>query len=83
MKSSQQLYIKERWNVMKNSNKNLRIICANIGTLLLNFQDELTSPENSGRYFLHHDDRYDSFFTCLEDNVRQYLRVLNIQMKIN
>ena len=44
-------------------------------------RDELTSPENSGRYFLHHDNRYDSFFTCLEDNVRQYLRVLNVDEK--
>ena len=66
---------------MKNLNKNIRIICKYWHFVLTSTRDELTSPENSGRYFPHHDDRYDSFFTCLEDNVRQYLRVLNVDEK--
>lgn len=47
-------------------------------------RDEMTSPENSGRYFLHHDDRYEDFFKCLVDNVRQYLKVLAVdESKLN
>lgn len=41
-------------------------------------REELESPENSGRYFLHHNEKYSSFFKCLADNVRQYLRVLDV-----
>ena len=47
-------------------------------------RDEMTSPENSGRYFLHHDDRYEDFFKCLVDNVRQYLKILAVdESKLN
>lgn len=41
-------------------------------------RDELESPENSGRYFLHHNQNYQDFFNSLVDNVRQYLRVLSV-----
>ena len=41
-------------------------------------RQELTSPENSGRYFLHHKEEYKQFFDCLVDNVRQYLKVLSV-----
>ena len=41
-------------------------------------RDEIQSPENSGRHFLHHNEEYHDFFRCLDDNVRQYLRVLNV-----
>jgi len=47
-------------------------------------RDEMTSPENSGRYFLHHNENYKEFFDCLVDNVRQYLRVLGVdESKLN
>lgn len=42
-------------------------------------REELQSPENSGRYFLHHEEKYKEFFICLSDNVRQYLRVLDVE----
>lgn len=41
-------------------------------------REELQSPENSGRYFLHHEEKYSSFFNCLDKNVRQYLNILNV-----
>jgi uncharacterized protein (TIGR02466 family) len=41
-------------------------------------REELQSPENSGRYFLHHEEKYKDFFKCLSDNVRQYLKILEI-----
>lgn len=41
-------------------------------------REELQSPENSGRYFLHHEEKYKDFFYCLSENVRQYLRVLEV-----
>ncbi len=41
-------------------------------------REELESPENSGRYFLHHDEKYSDFFKCLSDNVRTYLNVLDV-----
>lgn len=41
-------------------------------------REEIESPENSGRYFLHHENKYQSFFDCLVENVRQYLNVLNV-----
>lgn len=41
-------------------------------------REELQSPENSGRHFLHHKEKYKDFFKSLSDNVRQYLRVLNV-----
>jgi len=41
-------------------------------------REELQSPENSGRYFLHHEQKYSEFFKCLDQNVRQYLKVLNV-----
>ena len=42
-------------------------------------RQELKSPENSGRYFLHHNENYSDFFKCLDDNVRQYLKVLSVK----
>ncbi len=42
-------------------------------------REELQSPENSGRYFLHHEEKYKDFFKSLSDNVRQYLRVLDVE----
>ena len=41
-------------------------------------RNEIQSPENSGRHFLHHNEKYHDFFRCLDDNVRQYLKVLNV-----
>ncbi len=41
-------------------------------------REELESPENSGKYFLHHNEKYKDFFECLVNNVRQYLKVLEI-----
>jgi hypothetical protein len=47
-------------------------------------RDTFTSPENSGRYFLHHKEQYQDFFKCVIDNVRQYLRVLAVdESKLN
>jgi uncharacterized protein (TIGR02466 family) len=42
-------------------------------------REELESPENSGRYFLHHEDKYKEFFKCLSENVREYLTVLDVE----
>lgn len=42
-------------------------------------RQELKSPENSGRYFLHHEEKYSQFFECLDENVRQYLKTLNVK----
>jgi uncharacterized protein (TIGR02466 family) len=41
-------------------------------------REELESPENSGRYFLHHNEKYKDFFKCLSNNVREYLNVLDV-----
>lgn len=41
-------------------------------------RNEITSPENSGKYFLHHDQKYSSFFKCLQKNVKKYLDLLEV-----
>ena len=42
-------------------------------------REDLKSPENSGRYFLHHEEKYAEFFQCLDANVRQYLRTMCVK----
>jgi len=47
-------------------------------------REKINSPENSGRYFLHHEEKYQDFFECLDENVRNYLSVLDIdESKLN
>lgn len=45
---------------------------------------EINSPENSGRYFLHLEKKYEDFFNSLNKNVRNYLRILDVdEQKLN
>lgn len=44
-------------------------------------REQFTTPENSGRYFLHHNQNYKQFFKNLVDNVRQYLKILDVDEK--
>jgi uncharacterized protein (TIGR02466 family) len=47
-------------------------------------REEIESPENSGRYFLHHNESYKDFFKSLDLNVRNYLKVLDVdESKMN
>lgn len=41
-------------------------------------REEITSPENSGKYFLHHDKKYSNFFKCLNVNIKKYLEILEV-----